>query len=344
MGEGVASVAAVDRRAVFRAAALWLAFLAPFFYLTYGFSNWLAAQRADVPNLAFGWEQHIPFLAWTILPYWSINAFYALSLFVNDTPTEVGRLARRYLTAQVVAVLCFIAFPLAGDLRAAGDAWAARLHVRRAGRLRQAVQPGAVAAYRAARHHLGTLARAAARQAMLALWHVWSLLIGASVLTTWQHHTIDIPTGALLGLFALWLFPAGKTLAARRLPPARRMRRRGGSRPITPPAPPPSCLFAVLATLDSGAGLLLLWPFTCTRHRRARFCRRRCRMSSRSDRWPRQPCEPLAAVTLPARRTRKCPVVDATPSGDAVEIADGVFLGRVPSRDAHSRPMPPSST
>ena len=67
MGEGVASVPAVDRRAVFRAAALWLAFLAPFFYLTYGTANWLASLREDVPNLAFGWEHRIPFLAWTIV-------------------------------------------------------------------------------------------------------------------------------------------------------------------------------------------------------------------------------------------------------------------------------------
>ena len=41
-----------------------------------------------------------------------------------------------------------------------------------------------------------------------AAWDIWCVLIAASVLTTFQHHFIDIPTGALLGLFALWLFPA----------------------------------------------------------------------------------------------------------------------------------------
>ncbi|MGO7998307.1 hypothetical protein ACC734_39050, partial [Rhizobium ruizarguesonis] len=47
------------------------------------------------------------------------------------------------------------------------------------------------------------------------LWHLWCLLIGVSVLTTWQHNIIDIPTGMLLGLFAIWLFPrdAGSPLA-----------------------------------------------------------------------------------------------------------------------------------
>ena len=42
-----------------------------------------------------------------------------------------------------------------------------------------------------------------------ALWllHPWFVLIGVSVLTTYQHHFIDIPTGALLGFFCLWLWP-----------------------------------------------------------------------------------------------------------------------------------------
>ncbi|TIV25936.1 MAG: serine/threonine protein phosphatase, partial [Mesorhizobium sp.] len=93
-------------------AALWLAFLAPFFYSTYGFANWLASNRPYVGSIVFSWEHHVPFLAWTIVPYWSINLFYALSLLLNDSTQRVNRLAGRYLTAQVVAVSCFILFPL----------------------------------------------------------------------------------------------------------------------------------------------------------------------------------------------------------------------------------------
>src|SRR5690606_9509063 len=78
----------------------------------YGFANWLASQRDGVGSIVFSWERAVPFVAWTIVPYWSINLFYALSLFINRTPEEVNRLAGRYLTAQVVAVACFIAFPL----------------------------------------------------------------------------------------------------------------------------------------------------------------------------------------------------------------------------------------
>jgi len=195
-----------SHRAVFIRAALWLAFLAPFFYLSYGTANWLAAGRDDVGSIVFSWERSIPFLAWTIVPYWSINLFYALTLFFNRTTGEVDRAALRFLTAQLVAVTCFILFPLTATF--------ARPETTGLPGFMFAVLGGFDKPFNQAPSlHIALLViiwehwRLRLGGPLRVAWHLWCLLIGLSVLTTWQHHFIDIPTGALLGLFALWLFP-----------------------------------------------------------------------------------------------------------------------------------------
>src|SRR5262249_40181471 len=105
------AIAAPAPRPLLRAIA-WLAVLAPFFFLSYGGANWLASPPAHVGSIVFAWEYSIPFMAWTIVPYWSIDAFYGLSLLLCRTRAELDTHARRLLTAQIVAVTCFVLFPL----------------------------------------------------------------------------------------------------------------------------------------------------------------------------------------------------------------------------------------
>lgn len=211
-----------------RRAAAWLALLAPFFYLSYGLANHLAASRASVPSVVFGWERQIPFWAWTVFPYWSLNAFYGLSLFITRHRREVDRHAARLLTAQCVAVACFIAWPLQysfGQPAAEGAAgWLFQAlrgfdkPFNQAPSLHVALVVILWDLYR--RRITGPLARA--------LLHGWSLLIVGSVLTTYQHHAIDIPTGALLGVLCVWAWPLEPRLpmvrAWRRSTEARRRR------------------------------------------------------------------------------------------------------------------------
>jgi hypothetical protein len=61
-----------------RRALLWLALLGPFFFASYGFANWMAGRHPELPVMAFAWETRIPFVPWTIVPYWSIDLFYAI--------------------------------------------------------------------------------------------------------------------------------------------------------------------------------------------------------------------------------------------------------------------------
>ena len=112
MSQAIAFALPAGERRPWGRALAWLCLLGPFFFLSYGTANWLAAQRTEVGSVVFDWEHAIPFLPWTIVPYWSIDAFYGLSLFVCANKAELDTHARRLLTAQIVAVTCFILFPL----------------------------------------------------------------------------------------------------------------------------------------------------------------------------------------------------------------------------------------
>ena len=319
---------------VAKRAALWLVFLAPFFYLTYGGANWLASQRAHVPNIAFGWESAIPFLAWTIVPYWSINLFYALCLFINTTPRDVDMLARRYLTIQIIAIVCFIAFPLeATFIRPATSGLPGFMFAVLGGFDKPFNQAPSlhVALLVVIWDHLrGRLPRRARL-----LWHCWCFLIGASVLTTWQHHVMDIPTGMLLGLFAAWLFPrdADSPLANFALSGDPKSRRLG------------LCYLCgavvflgltVFCTPLSPAALLLLWPaialaIVAVGYFGAGpqiFLKRTDGRAALASRWLLAPYR-LGAIINVWLWTRKMPA--------SVAIADGVHLGRFPRRDEANR-------
>lgn len=190
------------------AAAGWLAFLGPFFFLSYGLTNWLSSQRPDVGVLVFDWERSIPFLPWTILPYWSIDLLYGLSLFICRDRVELDNHAKRLLAAQIIAVSGFLLFPLRFSFpRPETEGWAGFLFDVLMGFDKPFNQAPSL--------HIALLlilwVRYAAHLQGLWRWwlHGWFLLIGLSVLTTWQHHFIDLPTGLWVGLLCLVLFPEG---------------------------------------------------------------------------------------------------------------------------------------
>ena len=189
-----------------RRAFAWLLLLAPVFFITYATANWLAAQRGDVGSVVFAWERHIPFVAWTIVPYWSIDLFYGLSLLLPRTRAELDAHAKRLLAAQAISVLFFIALPLRFTFE--------RPEVTGIFGWMLDVLLGFDKPFNQAPSlHISLLVVLWALYARYApgLWrwvlHGWALLIGVSVLTTYQHHFFDIPTGILAGCLCVLLFP-----------------------------------------------------------------------------------------------------------------------------------------
>lgn len=234
---------------------LWLLLLAPFFFISYGFANWVSSLRSDVGTVVFDWETTIPLLPWTIIPYWSIDLLYGLSFLLPRTRREMDRHAFRLLTVQILCVACFLAWPLTFSFERPDIpgvfGWMFDLLMGFDKPFNQAPSL-----------HIALLVVLWARYAAHTpsrwqlLLHGWFGLIAVSVLTTWQHHFIDLPTGALAGFFCLWLWPMAQpspfsTLHVTRNPQRRRLALRyliG------------SGLLSALAFAFGGLALWLLWP------------------------------------------------------------------------------------
>lgn len=312
-------------------AARWLLLLGPFFFLSYGAANWLATLHANVGSMVFGWERNIPFVPWTIIPYWSIDLLYGISLFVCTTERELDTHARRLIIAQIIAVSCFILFPLTFTFaRPDVDGLPGFLFTS----LGQFDKPF----NQTPSLHIALLVilwdRFARHVPAWGAWpiHVWFALIGISVLTTYQHHFIDIPTGAGLGFLCLWLWPDDSTSPISNAHPTSDPGRlklsayyAGGG--LT------SC---VLAAWIGGAGLWLFWPAVSLFLVAANYAlfgpegfqKSASGRISPGAMWLLAPY--IAAAWINSRLwTRNDPI--------AVLVADDVWLGRLPARGDVSR-------
>jgi hypothetical protein len=231
----------------------WLCFLGPFFFLTYGFANHHTASLGNVGSCVFAWETHIPFWPWTIVPYWTIDAFYGLSLFLFTDKREMDRHAARLIMATAVCVTGFLLFPLRFSFEKPAIAqpvfrWMFDvlglfdMPYNQAPSLHLCLLVLLWAAYK--RH---------APPGWKRLVHIWALVIGVSVFTTYQHHIIDGITGIPAGIFCCYCIPLvpGRSWTAPLPGKAHRLAIRYGVGGL---------ILAGLALALQGWWLLLLWP------------------------------------------------------------------------------------
>ncbi|WP_409077163.1 phosphatase PAP2/dual specificity phosphatase family protein [Pseudomonas sp. MRSN 12121] len=305
-------------------AVLWLLLLAPLFFGTYGFATWVTAQRADVGSLVFDWERQMPFWAWTIVPYWSIDLLYGFSLLLPNSRQELKRHALRLLTAQVIAVSCFLLWPLRFTFqRPELDGVFGWLFEVLAGFDKPFNQ--APSLHIALLVVLWTCYARHTRGAWRWLVHGWFALIGVSVLTTYQHHFVDVPTGALAGWLCVWLWPLERPGMLQGLRPARDPQRwRLAARYAVG-----ALAFAAVADCLAGAWLWLWWPALALLLLALNYALFDARGFQKgpdgrlgsATRWLLAPY--LAAAWGNSRWwTRKHPQPD--------EVVDNVWLGRIP--------------
>jgi membrane-associated phospholipid phosphatase len=186
--------------------AIWLALLGPFFFLSYGWVNYYTSGRSDVGVIVEAWEHQLPFVPWLMLPYMSIDAFYAASLLLFRKRSALDRHALRLLLATVVSLIGFLLYPLQFSFEVPkADGFNGVL---------QTILLGFDKPYNQAPSlHISLLmvlwelyAKRLQGLARIAL-HIWFFAIAASVLLVYQHHFIDVWTGALVGVACLYLIP-----------------------------------------------------------------------------------------------------------------------------------------
>jgi len=184
----------------------WLALCGPWFFITYGFCNWSAAQRAHVGTWYYEWEKHVPFVPELVVPYWSLDLLFIGAFFLPRTRAELRLLGMRIFAIITLSCVCFLIWPLKFDLpRPMPMGWTAPLfRALYANDLPFNLAPSLHIGLRClfwityGRHLRGWL-----RSAMR--W--WFIIIGASTLLVWQHHLMDVVTGFLMAYAIVALLP-----------------------------------------------------------------------------------------------------------------------------------------
>ena len=196
-------------KSVMKERLVWMLYIGIMFFLLYGVSNHYAGLSAPHPTLNFDWEDNIPFIPEFIVPYMSSDIMFICAFLLSYTRLELRVLAARVLFMIIVAAGLFTLFPFqfAFEKPASKESFSFLFGVLQAD-LPYNQAPSlhisfAIVLWYSMRSHL-------------ALWWVkvlvatWIWLIVLSTLFVFQHHIIDLPTGAALGFFTLYFINSKK--------------------------------------------------------------------------------------------------------------------------------------
>ncbi len=187
-----------------REAAWRLAWLGLLCGTLYRLSNQLSAGRSDAHGGVLAWDHAIPFVAWTVWPYLSIVLPFAAAFLLCRQRAALDRLSLRLLLALGIALACYAWVPLRFAFERPPTTGLTGL-------LFDGLGAFDLPYNRAPSLHIAVLVilwaqlGAALRGRPRMLLAGWFLAIAGSVLTTWQHHLIDVPAGLAVGLLAIAL-------------------------------------------------------------------------------------------------------------------------------------------
>lgn len=193
---------ALDASATLKERFVWVLFMGALFFILYGAANQYASLTPH-PSIFMEWEHNIPFVPSFIIPYMSSDVMFCIAFLLPQSRLELRILAFRVLFIVTLSVLIFTVFPLQfGFEKPKIDEYQWLFGVLSAdlpyNQLPSLHISFAIVLWMSMRSHLKNVFLKYA----VALW-LW--LIALSTLLVYQHHFIDLPTGALMGVLAIAL-------------------------------------------------------------------------------------------------------------------------------------------
>jgi membrane-associated phospholipid phosphatase len=168
------------------------------FFVGYPATNSYAEQQLAMAAPQFSWEASLPFVAWTIVPYLSLNLLFPFSFFLCERRRELDVHALRLLIVMLASFTAFLLWPMSNRHAAplhegwAGQLFATLLAFDKPFNMMPSLHVAVLVV-------LWDLARHKLSRPWQWVWHAWAGLIAISTLTTWQHHALDVLAGAVLG-------------------------------------------------------------------------------------------------------------------------------------------------
>ncbi|MFT6985929.1 MAG: membrane-associated phospholipid phosphatase [Psychromonas sp.] len=199
---------AMDSQATLKERFVWLVYMGVVFFLLYGAANEFASINAPHLSIFFDWEKHIAFLPPFIVPYMSSDLVFVVAFLLAQTRLEIRVLALRVLFIVVFSVLIFVLFPLQFSFdKPAIESFTFLFKLLEADKpfnqLPSLHVSFSIVFWFSMKDHMPN------RLLKIALG-CWLMLIVLSTLFVFQHHFIDIPSGFLVGMLAVYLFREGR--------------------------------------------------------------------------------------------------------------------------------------
>lgn len=193
----------LEANATLKERFVWVLFMGALFFILYGAANQYSHIGTPHISLFMEWERQIPFVPSFIIPYMSSDLMFCVAFLLPQSRLELRILALRVLFIVLFSVIIFTLFPLQfGFVKPQTDAYQGLFSLLSAdlpyNQLPSLHISFAIVLWMSMRDHLPN-------KIVKYTVVVWFWLIALSTLLVYQHHFIDLPTGALVGVSAIFL-------------------------------------------------------------------------------------------------------------------------------------------